>query len=301
MSKRIPLALVWMACMAAQACAQTLDAKAASDKSARLTQQAMDQAWEHFEAATVAFKQGKPREALARLRAGATLHPAELSPHLMAARIAEAEALPGVAAAHWQLVALLASSGSADGDQAEGALKRLTAKLAGERKLQCNVFGLSATAWESQCDEGPVPAAAAAPAGLDYKRVQVYRGPQKPRQNVAVVFAMDASPNWGTTYICKIDGAGLAGGVMASVVYLLPGTYRLGWCYRHQGEQAQGETEIRVRGMSLYQINASRLGEGRYSHSFIEMNSSNLTWRQIAPGKASLPEIDAPVPYGPVH
>jgi hypothetical protein len=53
--------------------------------------------------------------------------------------------------------------------------------------------------------------------------------------------------------------------------------------------------------MSLYQINASRLGEGRYSHSFIEMNSSNLTWRQIAPGKASLPEIDAPVPYGPVH
>lgn len=282
------------------------EGKVASEKSAALTQRDLDQAWDHFEAAFLAAKRGNQREALKRFRQGLIVHPAELSAHLMAARLAESAGEFGVAASHWQAIASLASPASVDADQAEGAFKRLTAKLEAGPTVRCAVFGQMAEARVSQCDQAPQQSteashgnvASASQWGFGHVRVRAYAGAALPASRVATVFGMDGSPRWGATLICQINGKNLPGETLATVVYLLPGTYKLGWCYRGPGQEAHGVTEVQVRPDRLYQINASYLGNERWKDSFMEMPSNRLTWRNIAPGSNSYPNIDGAVPFG---
>lgn len=286
------------------------DGKLAADKSSALTQRELDQAWDHFEAASAAASRGSSREALRRLRQGLIAYPAEISAHLLAARLAESEGQFGVAVSHWTAIAALASSGSSESDLAIGAMKRLIPKQESGQTIRCAVFGQIVNAHLTQCDDtsGVNQVAVAtnpnterststAITSAGYIKVQAFVGPIRPENQVATVFGMDASPNWGSTYICRIDGKSLP--APASVVYVLPGNYRLGWCYKGRGQEAQGETDIRVQSGSLYQINASSLGNGRWSQMFIQMPlNRKLTWRNIAPGVAR-PDIDELVPYGP--
>jgi tetratricopeptide (TPR) repeat protein len=281
------------------------DGKVAVEKSASLTQRDLDQAWDHFEAAFSVAKQGNQREALKRFRQGLVLHPAELSAHLMAARLAESEGEFGVAASHWQAVAGLASPASAEADQAEGAFKRLNAKLEAGSTVRCAVFGQMAEARVSQCDQAPKqsPDASRGIVGSTSKwgfgsvRVRAYAGAPQPAARVATVIGMDGAPLAGATLICQINGKKLPGETLAIVVYLLPGAYKLGWCYGGPGQKAQGVTDVQVLPGRLYQINASYLGNEGWKDSFREMPSNRLTWRNIAPTN-SFGNIDGTVPYG---
>lgn len=281
------------------------DAQAARAKLQRVGQQEIDGAWRDFEAALEAGKRGQRQEALRLLRRGLSVHPAETSAHLLGATLAEAEDVPAVALAHWEAVAALAPAGSPQARQAQGATRRLLQALSGQQRQTCEVFGMRREAFAAQCDEGvaaPAPAARPAPAvppGLDYVHAHAYPGRRRPQDQVATVFAPDGSPRYGATFICKVDGKPVE--PPASIVYLLPGTHTVGWCYRNpSGPDGEGEAQVQVRSEILYQLAASWMGPGRYSHMFREMGfRQKLTWRAVAPGKSAHPQIDTEVPYSP--
>lgn len=152
MMKSMACALAFSASVASLP-ALGFDGKLASEKSAALTQRELDQAWNHFEAASGAARRGNPREALRRLRQGLITHPAETSAHVMAARLAESEGQFSVAVSHWQAIASLASPASSESDQAAGAIKRLVAKQEVGPTVRCAVFGQVVQAQRSQCDD----------------------------------------------------------------------------------------------------------------------------------------------------
>ena len=294
------------------------DGKLAAEKSAALTQPELDEAWSHFEAAAMAAKKGNNREALKRFRQGLITHPAELSAHLMAARLAESEGQFGVAAAHWQAIAALASPTSTEADQAAGASKRLAAKQEAGAAVSCAVFGQVVSVHASQCDDptrhsllatpghaAPAPQAGStaaekvALAPRKQIRVQAYAGPEQPSTAVATVYGVDGWPSLATR-ICQVSGSdAVFDGKPVTVAYLLPGNYKLGWCYTGDGREAQGFVDIKVRSGRVYQVNAVFVGRGRWTVSFAEMPTTRLTLRNIAPWFSGRPDIDDAIPYGP--
>lgn len=135
-------------------------------------------------------------------------------------------------------------------------------------------------------------------------RVQTYEGTQRPREEVAIVFATDAGPRYQASYICSVDGVDLRrssafSNYCPAVVYLLPGFHRIGWRYRSFNSIGHGELPVRVEAGGIYQVNPSSLLDGNHGIAdLITMSPKmTLTWRNLAPSRSAHPADE--VPYAP--
>lgn len=261
----------------------SFDGGAATRKSAALTEAEMNQAWNLFESGVRAARAGNWRSALKFLRSGLTIHPAEMPVQLLAAELAEAHGQDAAALDHWQAVASLAPTDSKERTLADQALKRLQ---------PATTAALAAT-----------PGSGIDRAGFEaLVRVQAYAGAPRPAAQVATVFAADGG-RYGKTELCTAGAQRLmpadASGC-AAVVYLLPGTYTLGWQYEYQGTRIEGQSlPSRFEAGKFYQVNISLLGQGRVANNLFPMPAlRTLTYRNIAPALLDVAGIDEPVPYG---
>lgn len=135
-------------------------------------------------------------------------------------------------------------------------------------------------------------------------RVQTYEGAQRPREQVAIVYATDAGPRYQSSYICSVDGVDLRrssgfSSYCSAVVYVLPGLHRIGWRYRSFNSIGHGELPVQVEAGGLYQVNPSSLLDGsRGVTNLITMSPKmTLTWRNLAPSRSA--HLDDAVPYAP--
>jgi hypothetical protein len=137
----------------------------------------------------------------------------------------------------------------------------------------------------------------------DLLRVKAYEGEQRAQAEVATVFTMDGRPHFESGYICKVDDISTErDGTCASVLYLLPGTYRVHLRYQSRIETGDGEMTIRVEAGKLYQINLTSLRtRNRGMATVIPMSTGRrLTYRNLAPGlAANMNNPDEEVPYAP--
>lgn len=170
-----------IACMVGTG-AHAFNLELAQDRSSRLNQTQMDQAWDLIEAAIPLATAGRHADALSKLRQGLAIHPAEAGAHLLAAQLAETISQWPQAATHWQAVLSFAPSSSDEQRKAERALRIILPRLEGGAAdlVTCSVLGIPMLARQSQCDPGvaripPVAYAEDLFAGL---RLQAAIGPK---------------------------------------------------------------------------------------------------------------------------
>jgi hypothetical protein len=147
---------------------------------------------------------------------------------------------------------------------------------------------------------GYIRADGGGPAPDRIVRAKGYAGAERPQQDIATVFATDAEPRWGATYICTVNSHALAKPGCAHVVYLRPGIHILGWKYRGSTATGHGQYEVVVEAGRVYQLNASPLGGDRGKVQLIPMSvGAKLTHRNVMPNRIPAGvHPDDPVPYG---
>lgn len=128
-----------------------------------------------------------------------------------------------------------------------------------------------------------------------------YEGPRRSESEVATVYISDGRPNYESGFICEVDGRPVAaGGGCASIVYLLPGSYRLGIRYQSRLEVGKGEIGLRVERGRVYQLNATSFRTGNAGMISVLPGPSDgkLVYRNVAPNM--FPEkLDVVIPYDP--
>lgn len=143
-------------------------------------------------------------------------------------------------------------------------------------------------------------ACASFPPGPAVKAVG-YSGAPRIESEVATVFITDGRPNYESGFICSVDGKpATSQGGCASIIYLLPGAYRIGIRYQSRRETGEGQIGLRVEAGRLYQLNATSFQtNNRGMISVIPMPvGSRLVYRNVAPNLFPAGQLDTVVPYG---
>jgi hypothetical protein len=126
-----------------------------------------------------------------------------------------------------------------------------------------------------------------------------YEGARRAESEVATVYISDGRPHYEAGFICKVNGRpATADGGCASIVYLLPGNYRLGIRYQSRIETGEGEIGFRVEAGTVYQLNATsfRTRNAGMIQVLPAPANAKLVYRNVAPNL--FPEkLDSVIPY----